>query len=68
MAVPEVSCDKMDMGRAGDYTSFYGKEDENNQLGTGLFLHTTLQYQRVKRVEFVSDRMSYIYSYERSLV
>jgi hypothetical protein len=36
---------------AGEYTFFYGKGNENHELGTGFFVI-------VKRVEFVSDRMS----------
>jgi hypothetical protein len=32
---------------AGEYTFFYGKGNENQELGTGSFVY--------KRVEFVSD-------------
>jgi len=37
----------------------YGKRTENYQLGTGFFVHKRV-ILAVKRVEFVSDRMSYI--------
>ena len=43
--------------RAGDSNFFYGKGNEN-QLGTFFFNHTI--EPAVKRVEFVSDRLSYI--------
>jgi hypothetical protein len=38
---------------------FYGKGNESNELGTDLFVHKRI-ISAVKRVEFVSDRMSYI--------
>ncbi len=55
----EVRWEKGDTVRAGDYNFFYGNVGENHQLGTGFFVHQRIA-SAVKRVEFVSDRMSYI--------
>ena len=45
------------MVRAGNYIFFYGKGNENHQLGTGI-LYTRVS--AVKRIQSVSDRMLYI--------
>jgi hypothetical protein len=57
--VQEVSSQKGDTVRAGDYNFFYGKGNGNRQLGTGIFFTHTIA-SAVQRVEFVSDRMPFI--------
>jgi hypothetical protein len=44
---------------ASEYTFFYGKGNENHELGTGVFVHKRF-ISAVRWVEFISDRMSYI--------
>jgi hypothetical protein len=59
VGVQEVRWDGSGTEPVGEYTFFYGKDNENHELGTGCFIHKIIM-SAVKRVEFVSDRMSYI--------
>jgi hypothetical protein len=59
VGVQNVRCDKGGRVSAGDYNFFYGRGNENHQLGTGFFAHQRI-VSAVKRVEFVSGRLSYI--------
>jgi exonuclease III len=59
VGVQEVRWDKEGTARAGECTFFYGKGQENYQLGTGFFGHHRI-VSAIKRVEFVSARISYI--------
>jgi hypothetical protein len=60
-----LECTKLDAGGgggtkpAGEYTFSYGKGNGNNELGIGFLVHKKI-ISAVKRVEFASDRMSYI--------
>ena len=49
VGVQEVRWDKEGTVMAGDYNFFYGKGNENHQLGTGLFMHHRL-VSAVKRI------------------
>jgi hypothetical protein len=57
--VQDVRWDREGTGGAGDYKSFHGKGNKDHQLGTDFFVHHRT-VSAVKKVEFVSDRVSYI--------
>jgi hypothetical protein len=59
VSVQEVRWDKGGTERAEDYTFFYAEGNEDHQLGTG-FICAKRIISAVRRVEFVSNRMSYI--------
>jgi hypothetical protein len=59
MGLQVVRWDKGSTERAEDYTFCYGAGNEDHQLGTGSFVQNIF-ISAVRRVEFVSHRMSYI--------
>ncbi|PNF42503.1 hypothetical protein B7P43_G08245, partial [Cryptotermes secundus] len=54
----QVRWDRGGIEPAGEYTFFYGNRNEIHELGTGFFVHKRI-ISAVKRVEFISDRISY---------
>jgi hypothetical protein len=57
--VVQVRQDKGATEPAGEYTFFYGKGNEIQELGTGFIVDKRI-ISALKRVESVRDRMSYI--------
>jgi hypothetical protein len=59
MGVQEVRWEKDGTEWAEDYTFFYGEGNGDHQLGVGFFIHKRI-VSVVRKVEFISDRMSYL--------
>jgi hypothetical protein len=59
VGVQEVRWDKEDTIRVGGFNFFLWKRKRKHQLRRGCFVHQRI-ISAIKRVEFVSDRMSYI--------
>jgi hypothetical protein len=59
VGVQEVRWEGSGTEPAGEYTFFYGKGNENHELGTVFFVDKRI-ISTVNRVEFLSDRMPYI--------
>ena len=57
--VQEVGWEGSGTLKSGNYTLFYGEGNANYQLGTGRFVHRRIR-SPVKKVEFISDRVSCI--------
>jgi hypothetical protein len=65
VGVQEVRGEKGGTEQAEEYTFLYGQGNEDHQLGTGFFVLKRI-ISAVRRVEFISDRMSY--NIKRSLM
>jgi hypothetical protein len=59
VGVQEVRWEKGGTERSEDYTFFYGQGNGDHQLGTGFLIHKRT-VSAVRRVKFISDRMSCI--------
>jgi hypothetical protein len=57
--VQEVRWERDGTERAEDCTFLYGQGNGDHQLGTGFFVHKRI-ISAARRMEFISDRMSYI--------
>jgi hypothetical protein len=60
VGVPEARWEGGGTEPVGEYTFFYGKGNENHELGKDFFFVHKRIVSAVKRVESGSDRMSYI--------
>jgi hypothetical protein len=59
VGVQEVRWDKEGTVKAGEYTFFLWQKAGKSSIGNRFFVHHRI-ISAIKRVEFVSDRISYI--------